>query len=158
MIRAVTKGAFAIGREVLRMVFRRPVLGAVTIALDDAGRILLMRRAGSGQWCLPGGSVDWGEDLRAALAREILEETGYRMVSAGRIVGVYSDPDRDPRMHAVCVLVETRVAPPDGSAALNPLESLEARPFAEADLPRDLAFDCGRMLDDWRAKAPAVLR
>src|SRR5262245_1329162 len=66
----------------------RPSVSAVT--LHD-GRLLLMRRADSGQWGLPGGSVEIGETVTAAVEREVREETGYE-VAVGRLVGVYSDP------------------------------------------------------------------
>jgi ADP-ribose pyrophosphatase YjhB (NUDIX family) len=55
--------------------------------------LLLMQRADNGHWGLPGGYVDPGESVMAAAAREVLEETGYR-VAIGRLIGVYSDPAR----------------------------------------------------------------
>ena len=66
----------------------RPSVSAVI--LHD-GRLLLMQRADSGQWCLPGGSVEIGETVTAAIEREVREETGYE-VAVERLVGVYSDP------------------------------------------------------------------
>jgi ADP-ribose pyrophosphatase YjhB (NUDIX family) len=44
-----------------------------------------------GKWCLPGGHLDGGEDWITALRREVLEETGLRVLSE-RLVGIYSDP------------------------------------------------------------------
>ncbi len=61
------------------------------VALDDGGRILLHRRADNGFWGLPGGKVDPGESVSAAVVREVSEETGLR-VSVVRLTGVYSDP------------------------------------------------------------------
>jgi acetyl-CoA carboxylase carboxyl transferase subunit beta len=49
---------------------------------DTTGRVLLLRRSeptGDG-WCLPGGKVEPGETVEAAAARELLEETGLRLV------------------------------------------------------------------------------
>jgi ADP-ribose pyrophosphatase YjhB (NUDIX family) len=70
--------------------------------------ILLTRRADNGQWCLPGGHVDPGETVAESCAREVLEETGLR-VKVGRLVGVYSSPDRavdygDGRLHQIVAL------------------------------------------------------
>lgn len=76
----------------------------------DAGRrrVLLARRADNGQWCLPGGHVDPGETVAESCAREVLEETGLR-VRVGRLIGVYSSPDRvvdygDGKHHQIVAL------------------------------------------------------
>jgi len=64
-----------------------PCVGAVV--LDDAGRLLLVRRGHdphAGLWSLPGGRVEDGESDEQAVRREVLEETGLR-VSAGAVVG-----------------------------------------------------------------------
>jgi ADP-ribose pyrophosphatase YjhB (NUDIX family) len=59
--------------------------------LDSAGRVLLQRRSDNGNWNMPGGGLELGESLSAALHREVLEETGLE-VAIERYVGVYSDP------------------------------------------------------------------
>lgn len=49
----------------------------VRAIIEHEGRFLLVRNASSRQfWCLPGGSVETGEELRRALKRELAEETG----------------------------------------------------------------------------------
>ena len=55
--------------------------------------MLLTRRSDNGRWCLPGGVMDAGESAAECCAREVLEETGL-VVSAGRLIGVYSTPHR----------------------------------------------------------------
>jgi 8-oxo-dGTP pyrophosphatase MutT (NUDIX family) len=67
----------------------RPAVSAVIF--DRRGRLLLQQRSDGGQWGLPGGSVEIGESVREAVAREVLEETGLT-VAARRLVGVYSSP------------------------------------------------------------------
>ena len=61
------------------------------IARDDAGRILLQRRADDGTWSIPGGWMSPGESAPECAAREALEETGWRVELTG-LQGVYSDP------------------------------------------------------------------
>jgi 8-oxo-dGTP pyrophosphatase MutT (NUDIX family) len=63
-------------------------LPAVRALIEDAdGRILIIRRAntdfGQGDWCLPGGKVDYGQTVEEALRREIMEELSQELVTAG---------------------------------------------------------------------------
>ena len=48
----------------------------IGVALDDAGRVLLVYNGDDEQWVVPGGSVQRGETLPEALVRELEEETG----------------------------------------------------------------------------------
>ena len=65
--------------------------GVAAVLRDDAGRILLHRRRVGGGWAPPSGSVEPGEDVIAALRRELQEETALTAI-VERAVGVYSDP------------------------------------------------------------------
>lgn len=67
------------------------VPGGSALVVDGTGRILLQRRADSGNWSLPGGTMDIGETLGAAVMRETREETGLIVELTG-ILGVYTDP------------------------------------------------------------------
>ncbi|HXK16421.1 MAG TPA: NUDIX domain-containing protein, partial [Polyangiaceae bacterium] len=100
----IPSGAYKIVKEVARHLLRRPVVGIVAAARSADGRLLLIRRADSGKWALPGGTLEWGENLRDAITRELFEETGARVLELGALLGVYSAPERDPRFHAVTVL------------------------------------------------------
>jgi 8-oxo-dGTP diphosphatase len=74
----------------------RPIVGVGAVILDGT-RVLLIKRANEplkGEWSLPGGAVDVGETLEAAVAREVLEETGL-VVSVGPIVEVLDSVRRD---------------------------------------------------------------
>jgi ADP-ribose pyrophosphatase YjhB (NUDIX family) len=89
----------------------------VVIASDE-GIVLIRRAAGpfEGRWALPGGFVEVGETVEAAATREAAEETGLA-VELARLVGVYSDPERDPRGHNVSVAFLARVV---GGTRLRP--------------------------------------
>lgn len=61
------------------------------LAVNDAGEILLIRRADNGNWALPGGAIDLGESVAQAAVRETREETGIDCEITG-LAGLYSDP------------------------------------------------------------------
>ena len=63
------------------------------------GELLLIKRAKEphlGEWALPGGYMDADETASEAVVREVLEETGVK-VKPLKMIGVFSDPKRDPR-------------------------------------------------------------
>ena len=113
-----------------------PKVAVGTIIRDDAGRILLVRRAiepGYGRWVFPGGYVDRGEEVKAAAIREALEESGL-VVRLDRLVNVYSYSGRAP---VIIVYAATMI----GGCVGCDDEGLEARFFDPGDIPWDeLAF------------------
>lgn len=146
-VRTIVGGASGIVREVARHLLRRPVVGAATVARTADERVLLIRRGDTGEWALPGGTLEWGETLKQSIQRELLEEAGVEQARIGRLVGTYSQPDRDPRFHAVTVVVETRIEPP-ARAPMNPLEIREVRLFEPSELPAQLSHGMTLMLSD----------
>jgi mutator protein MutT len=86
------------GSEDVRIYPDRPIVGVGAVILED-DRVLLVKRAHEplrGQWSLPGGAVDLGEPLVAAVVREVREETGLD-VEVGPLVDVIDriTPDGD---------------------------------------------------------------
>ena len=148
--------ALGLMKEVARHLLRRPVVGLAVAARTADGRWLLIRRGDTGTWALPGGTVEWGETLRQTFDRELLEEAGVERAGLERVVGVYSRPDRDPRFHAVTVVVTATVEAPT-RAPMNPLEIREARLFAEHELPDEMAMTMRDYLEAARIEAPATL-
>ncbi|WP_422770219.1 NUDIX domain-containing protein [Plantactinospora sp. WMMC1484] len=67
------------------------VPGGSALVADEQGRILLQRRTDSGNWSLPGGTMELGETLGDAVIRETREETGLDIELTG-ILGIYTDP------------------------------------------------------------------
>ncbi|NJB67100.1 8-oxo-dGTP diphosphatase [Desulfobaculum xiamenense] len=121
----------------------------VVIHEPGLGIVLVERKNPPSGWALPGGFVDCGETVEQAAVREAYEETGLHVELTG-LLGVYSDPARDPRMHTLSVVFTGRTADPDalcagddaGAASFFPLESL----------PTPLAFDHARIIEDFRAR------
>ena len=124
-----------------------PLLVVDCVLFDAAGRLLLIRRGHppfEGAYALPGGFVDVGETVEDAVRRELLEETGITAPRRLGLVGVYSDPRRDPRGHSVAVAFWGRVR--------------SARPVAGDDAAAaewvadwrgiELAFDHARIVAD----------
>ena len=143
------KAAIGLLHEISRHLLRRPVVGICAIARTPEGELVLIRRGDTGEWCLPGGTLEWGETLGTAIVREVFEETGYEVTSVGKVTGVYSRPDRDLRFHAVTVCVETTVKKPTSSKGpVNQLEIRDVRAFAEKDLPETLSMGMTDALRD----------
>jgi 8-oxo-dGTP diphosphatase len=112
-----------------------PKVGVGAVVHDDAGRLLLVRRAvepGLGLWALPAGYVDAGDDPRDAAAREVLEETGL-VVRVGAVVDVCPGADGGASFF---LAFEARVV---GGALGAGDDAAEAAFFAADELP-PLAF------------------
>jgi len=65
-----------------------PKVDVRAVVFDVRGRLLLVRERGEGLWSLPGGWADVGESPGEAAAREVLEESGYR-VRPVKVLAVY---------------------------------------------------------------------
>lgn len=132
---------------------------AIIELIDRPGRpiVLIERRNPPLGWALPGGFVDVGERVERAAVREALEETDLRVTLRG-LLGIYSDPTRDPRGHTVTAVyvAEARGEP----RALDDARALGV--FGLDDLPTVLAFDHALVLADYRryrsTGSPAPLR
>jgi 8-oxo-dGTP diphosphatase len=102
-----------------------PALVTDCVAFDPQRRALLVRRKSepfAGWYALPGGFVDIGETVEAACHREVEEETGLAVDHERlQLVGVYSEPNRDPRGHSVSVaytiMLDEAIRPRPGSDA-----------------------------------------
>ena len=142
-------------RTLLALMLRRPILGTSIIPRMSDGRIVLIKRLDNGKWALPGGIVDWGETLTQAAERELKEETGLKIISMGRLVGIYSAVERDPRFHSICVALEALV---DGEFAIEDVdEVIEVRAFTVDELPSEaLSHDHSQQLQDYLDKKTMV--
>ena len=128
------------------MQYQNP-LPAVDIIIEmDGGIILIERRNEPLGWALPGGFVDYGEALESAAVREAREETSLE-ISNLKLLGCYSDPARDERMHTIStVFIATgRGIPRAADDALN------LAIFRLDSLPKRLCFDHASILADYAA-------
>ena len=133
---------------VLGIIFRHPITGITLIPVLPDGRIVLVQRRDTEKWGLPGGMVDWGEDIPNTAHRELKEETGLELVKIRRLVGVYSAPDRDPRLHSISVLVEVEAK--GNLEVKDRLEIIQAKAYLPEELPSgNLSHDHDRQLKDY---------
>jgi ADP-ribose pyrophosphatase len=135
-------------QTVLGIIFRHPVTGTSIIPILPDGQIVLVRRRDNGKWALPGGMVNWGQDLATTVKRELAEETGLELSEIRRLVGIYSAPDRDPRVHSICVVIEADV---QGTMQVqDTLEISEVQAFERSAIPMaDLSHDHEQQLQDY---------
>lgn len=135
-------------QTVLGVIFRHPVPGTTIVPVLPDGRIILIQNRDSKKWGLPGGLVNWGEDIATAARREMAEETGLELVKIRRLIGVYSSPDRDPRLHSICVVLEAEV---QGNIHIqDSLEVADVQAFSIDSLPFGQLFhDHDRQLKDY---------
>ncbi|HXE68209.1 MAG TPA: NUDIX hydrolase [Hyphomicrobiaceae bacterium] len=127
---------------------RTPLLSVDCVVVDAGGRVLLVRRGHppfKGLQALPGGFVEIGETVEQACRRELREETGVR-AGRMRLIGVYSDPRRDPRGHTCSVAFLTRVVRARATAG----DDAAAAEWVEHWSRLPLAFDHAKILADAR--------
>ena len=114
----------------------------------DNGIVLIRRKHDpfKDHWALPGGFIENGkETLEQAATRELFEETSLRAnQNELRLIGVYSDPKRDPRGHVIDHVYEVRQF--SGKLKAND-DAAETRIFKT--LPKNLAFDHKIILSDY---------
>ncbi len=133
---------------IVGIVFRHPVTGISVIPILPDGRVALIRRRDTGKWAIPGGFVSWGEDITTAAYRELEEETGLEGLKIRRLVGVYSSPKRDPRVHSICVVIAADVK--GDFLVQDTLEVDEVKAFPLPNLPLDnLSYDHESQLRDY---------
>lgn len=128
---------------------RTPLLAVDAVIIGKDGEsIILVKRLNppfKDYYALPGGFVEVGERLEEALRREVKEETGLD-VEIERVIGIYDDPNRDPRGHVVTVAYLCREV---GGELRASTDAKEARRFTfEEAADIKLAFDHEKVLRD----------
>lgn len=127
------------------MNYKTPKLTADGAILKDK-KILLIKRKNEpfkGKWALPGGFIEYGERVEHAVIREVFEETGLKAIIKD-LVGIYSDPNRDPRGHTITVVYLLEIE--EGGLKAGD-DAADAKFFDVNDLP-ELAYDHGLIIED----------
>ncbi len=122
---------------------------AVDAIVEKGHEILLITRGSKpfeGMLALPGGFVEEGEKVEQALIREVEEEASI-VVKPKEILGVYSDPSRDPRGHTVSIVFVAEVV--DGELeAGGDAKEVDWYELKKINLKK-LAFDHAKILKDY---------
>jgi 8-oxo-dGTP diphosphatase len=127
------------------MRYKSPKLTADGLILKDK-KVLLIKRKNypfKGKWALPGGFVEYKEKTEDTAIREVFEETGLK-TKINNLVGVYSDPNRDPRGHTVSVIYLLEIC---GGKLKSSDDASDAKFFDLNQLPK-LAFDHNKIIKD----------
>ena len=124
--------------------YRNPIPTVDIIIEIDSQVVLIKRKNPPHGWALPGGFVDYGESLEAAAIREAKEETGLDIYNL-QLLGCYSDPARDNRMHTISTVYVAQASgiPQAGD------DAAELALFLPQELPAPLCFDHEKILTDY---------
>jgi ADP-ribose pyrophosphatase YjhB (NUDIX family) len=142
--------------------YATPKVGVRGAVFDTAGRILMVREViDENRWTLPGGWADVNQTPAQSVAREVFEESGYR-VRAVKLAAVWDRARQAQPAMAFSVVRMFFVCALEGGAPATSLETSEIGWFAENDVPQDLSLrrtlphHVSRMFAHWREPALAT--
>lgn len=123
--------------------YLNPLPTADIVAVQEGHVLLILRKNPPEGWALPGGFIEYGESAERAAIREFKEETALEALNL-KLVGVYSDPERDSRFHTLTVAFSADVK---GELKAGD-DAREARWFPLNSLPENIAFDHRKVIQD----------
>ena len=128
--------------------YKNPI-PTVYVILQKGSEVLLIKRKNEpfkDHLALPGGFVNQGEKVETAALREVSEETSLEIEPVD-ILGVYSDPKRDPRRHILTVVFIGIIL----KGVPNPKDDSSEIQWIQLDdiQKKDLAFDHKQILSDY---------
>jgi 8-oxo-dGTP diphosphatase len=121
------------------MSFKTPKI-TVDGIIKKENEILLIKRRNNPYkdcWALPGGYVEYNEKTDDAVIREVFEETGL-LTKIVNLIGVYSDPNRDPRGHTISIVYELKI---QTGLLIGGDDAYSPSFFNINNLPEKLSFD-----------------
>jgi len=134
---------FMLSKEEFKKVSKKVPLIAVDGVLFKDGSVLMVKRVQEpykGYWAVPGGFVEYKEKLEHAIVREVKEESGLNVKTKG-IVGIYADPNRDPRGHVISICFLLKLA---GGKIKTSDETSDVKFFKK--LPGKISLDYRKMI------------
>ena len=129
------------------MIYKTPKI-TVDGIIKKGNEILLIKRRNipfKNSWALPGGYLEYNEKTEDAVIREIFDETGL-FTEIINLIGVYSDPKRDPRGHTVSIIYELRII--KGKLESGD-DATDVNFFNLNNLPDNLAFDHKKVIKEY---------
>lgn len=124
---------------------KKPLLAVDIVIIRKDRSIVFIKRLNppyKNFYALPGGFVEYGETVEEAAIREAKEETGLS-IKIKSLIGVYSDPKRDPRGHIVSIAF---LAEEVGGELKPSSNAKEVKAFKS--IPKPLAFDHEKIVKD----------
>jgi len=116
---------------------------AIVIKQNETLLIQRKREPFKGKWALPGGRVEYGETTESACLRELEEETAL-MGDSLKLIGVYSNPNRDPRKHTVSVVYAVMSV----SGTVRAQDDAKKAEWFDIEHIPPLAFDHASIIED----------
>ena len=102
----------------------RPYLAVRAIITDESGRVLILKRTktkyGNGEWCLPGGNIEYGQTAGEAMLREIKQETSLNCTDVLFLFYLENLPSEESDLHYVNLVFKCSA---QGEVQLNPESS-----------------------------------
>ncbi|MBR4580153.1 MAG: NUDIX hydrolase [Lachnospiraceae bacterium] len=137
-------------------------VGCGVLITNDKDQLLLQKRSDTGDWGIPGGTMETGETYIETATREIREEAGIEVTNL-KLFGIYSGEDRMihyPNMDIVYSLaVIFQTSDYRGEISDADSEVLEYRFFDRDNIPKELFYPDARPILDWaEGKRPAVVK
>lgn len=135
---------------------KKKIGAGIGVVMVKDGKILLGRRhadpdkadsafRSAGEWCIPGGKLDWGESLEDAAIREVQEETGIT-INSPRVVSVHNTKNEHAHFVTVGLVAEEWEGEPQ---VMEPDEMVEWAWFDLNDLPQPRYFPSFQVIENY---------